>query len=218
MPCKDRKSHPPVEFYFSYIYLLAIVVSRSLVVWKIFCRSLAKKKKLPHTVLVYPSESVFALGGNPFSSAVFTAIKHYKKKSLSQRKGFILLVKDMKSLQKLASIKIEDYQHLRLLAKERNLTLVLKAKPNVPKNLCHNTKIAVRVVEDPWLQAFVSVFPFPLISTSLNRPKKITTKSIAKARVLSKRRNLSSFFVPYPSFTTDKTSRIYDLGEQRWLR
>lgn len=190
----------------------------SLIVWKIHCLSLVRKS-LNNRVLVYPSESVYALGGNPFSPLVVNAIRRYKHYPLTKRKGFIILVSDLNTLQYLAYLSEKKYQEISLQnLGNRPLTIIAKAKKIVPKVLCNNTTIAIRIVKDIYIKQLLSSLRFPLISTSLNPPRKAHTKSKTKARVFAHRRNLNAYFIAHSVFTSDQTSRIYDSINDCWLR
>jgi tRNA A37 threonylcarbamoyladenosine synthetase subunit TsaC/SUA5/YrdC len=191
---------------------------KNLTVWKIYCRSL-KKREIEKRVLVYPSESVFALGGNPFCPKVLSSIELYKHTKNSTRKAFILLVNSFEEALLLGDFCVEEYQKLiKELPPNTPLTLIGKANSLVPKKLCYQSKVAIRIVRDPFLKILLNIFPFPLISTSLNPPKKHPTTLNIKAKVFAKRRNLDAFFVAKNNFTSKKTSRIYDIVEKKWLR
>ncbi|MBI4531340.1 MAG: threonylcarbamoyl-AMP synthase [Candidatus Latescibacteria bacterium] len=119
-------------------------------------------------VLVYPTETVYGLGGDPFHKDVVERIRAIKERE--ENKGFLLLIPTMSVLEGLVGEIPEVGQQLMERFWPGPLTFVLKGRSGLPSWLIgEDGTVALRVSSDPVVQAIVAMWGRPLISTSANR-------------------------------------------------
>lgn len=118
-------------------------------------------------VIIYPTETLYGLGGNCFSQKVIKRIFAIKYRSLS--KPLSVVVSDLDMMDKIVKEKPITFNTLAKHFWPGPLTLVLKAAPILPSELLGpGGTIAVRQTGLTWLRRLISFCGFPLISTSAN--------------------------------------------------
>lgn len=118
-------------------------------------------------VIIYPTETLYGLGGNCFSQKVIKRIFAIKYRSLS--KPLSLVVSDLDMVDKIIKEKPITFNKLAQNFWPGALTLVLKAAPLLPRELLGPGRtVAVRQTGLAWLRRLISYCGFPLISTSTN--------------------------------------------------
>lgn len=106
-------------------------------------------------ILIYPTETIYGLGGNALDENVYRKIIEIKNRE--ERKNFIWLFKDIDMLKKYVFFnKMEE----NLLKK--SITVILKSK------IDDFNSIACRISPHPFLKKLFNFIDFPLISTSAN--------------------------------------------------
>ncbi len=121
------------------------------------------------SLLAYPTETVFGLGGDPWNAQVWSVLWQLKGRPADRTAG-ILLIPDPGWLDRLA---MPLSGHGRRLVERYwpgPLTLVLPARSGVtPPVASVDGSVAVRWSPAPTVQALMQLWQRPLISTSANR-------------------------------------------------
>jgi len=118
-------------------------------------------------ILVFPTETVYGLGGNAFSKEVADRI--YLIKQRPRNKPFPLLI-TLKWIKKLCLWNDSRIDDLIEAFWPGPLTLILKSNPDIPKHLKNNSgTLAVRFSSSIVVQRLIELGEYPLIGTSANR-------------------------------------------------
>lgn len=116
--------------------------------------------------ILYPTDTIWGLGGNALSKAVFHKINTIKKRPTS--KSYIVL---MKNLQTITTYVQADLNKIKsILSQTKNPTTIIYSLKN--KTLQHlaaeDNTIAIRIPLRGFAKELLSLIDFPLISTSAN--------------------------------------------------
>ncbi len=117
-------------------------------------------------LVVFPTETVYGLGADVFNEKAIEKI--YELKQRKKDKGLIVHLSKIEDVEKVAC-DIPDIFYL--LAKEffpGPLTIILKRKPNLPKNISPNDTIAVRMPDCRAALKFIDFVQNPIVGTSAN--------------------------------------------------
>jgi L-threonylcarbamoyladenylate synthase len=118
-------------------------------------------------VIIYPTETLYGLGGDCFSQKVIKRIFAIKFRSLS--KPLSVVVCDLDMVDKIVREKPLMFNKLAQNFWPGALTLILKAASLLPAELLgHGGTVAVRQTGLTWLRRLISYCGFPIISTSAN--------------------------------------------------
>lgn len=118
-------------------------------------------------VIVYPTETFYALGANCFSKQAIQAIYRLKKRHPS--KPLSVVISDLDMIREIVSEIPLAFEPLIANFWPGPLTLVFKAAPRVPEELCGPSgSIGVRLTEHEWLRSLVRHASFPITATSAN--------------------------------------------------
>ena len=118
-------------------------------------------------ILIHPTESIWGIGCDAFNSEAVENVFRIKKRDLS--KGFILLAKSLKSIEKY--IKVIGKEDQQFLSKHwpGAYTFLIKYNDKLPKHLMNeNGKIAIRVSNHLPIKSLLKGFSGFMISTSAN--------------------------------------------------
>lgn len=120
-------------------------------------------------VLVYPTDSTYALGCHPGNKAGLERIRQLRQ--LDERHNLTLICRD---LSELATYAVVDNRMFRLLkaATPGPYTFLLKASSEVPRRLAHPKRktIGLRLPQHTVTQALLEALDAPLLSTTLLLP------------------------------------------------
>lgn len=117
-------------------------------------------------VIIYPTETVYGLGGNAYKETVVGKI--FEIKGRRESKPLIVLVKDFSMAEELAET--ESYKEVLGLYWPGALTGIFRAKRKLPFGvLSREKKVALRISSHPFVANLFKSIDFPLISTSANR-------------------------------------------------
>ena len=117
-------------------------------------------------VIVYPTETVYGLGGNAFEERAVNKI--IKIKSRRESKPLIILVKDFEMAERLCEI--SRFERVLKRYWPGALTGIFKAKvPFSEGVISKEGAVALRVSAHPFVEELFKSIDFPLISTSANR-------------------------------------------------
>ena len=120
-------------------------------------------------VIVYPTDSTYALGCHIGDKAALNRIRQLRK--LDDRHNFTLVCEDLSSLASYARVNNSAYRILKAYTPGA-YTFILKATPEVPRRLMHPKRktIGLRVPDHPVAQALLRTIGEPIMSTSLILP------------------------------------------------
>ena len=120
-------------------------------------------------VIVYPTDSTYALGCHIGDKAALNRIRQLRK--LHDRHNFTLVCEDLSSLASYARVNNSAYRILKAYT-PGPYTFILKATPEVPRRLMHPKRktIGLRVPDHPVALALLHTFGEPIMSTSLILP------------------------------------------------
>jgi len=120
-------------------------------------------------VIVYPTDSTYALGCHLGDKAALNRIRQLRR--LDDRHNFTLVCEDLSSLASYARVHNSAYRILKAYT-PGPYTFILKATPEVPRRLMHPKRktIGLRVPDHPVAQALLRAMGEPIMSTSLILP------------------------------------------------
>lgn len=120
-------------------------------------------------VIVYPTDSTYALGCNIGNKSALDRIRRIRQ--LGDRHNFTLVCSDLSSLASYAQVPNSAYRILKAHT-PAPYTFILKASPEVPRRLMHPKRktIGLRVPEHSVAQALLAEHGEPIMSTSLILP------------------------------------------------
>ena len=120
-------------------------------------------------VIVYPTDSTYALGCHIGDKAALERIRRIRR--LDSKHNFTLVCSDISSLASYAKVQNSAYRILKAYT-PGPYTFILKATPEVPKRLMHPKRktIGIRVPENKVAQAILATLGEPIMSASLILP------------------------------------------------
>jgi len=120
-------------------------------------------------VIVYPTDSTYALGCHLGNKAALNRIRQLRK--LDDRHNFTLVCEDLSSLASYARVNNSAYRILKAYT-PGPYTFILKATPEVPRRLMHPKRktIGLRVPENTVAKILLNAIGEHIMSTSLILP------------------------------------------------
>ncbi|MDR2051171.1 MAG: threonylcarbamoyl-AMP synthase [Deltaproteobacteria bacterium] len=119
-------------------------------------------------LLIYPTETFYAIGGNALSAGVLSSV--YEAKGRDGSRPLPLLIGDLEQLRLVAAGVEEEEGELMRLFWPGPLTLLLRASPGLPAPLAGGAaRVAVRLSGHPTARELSRRAGLPLISSSANR-------------------------------------------------
>ena len=127
---------------------------------------LAKKLYLEGSIFIYPTDTIYGIGGNPFNE---DAVKKINKiKGRSENKKHILLVNNIEKLLSYVDIPSEKYIDLLLALWPNPVSVVLNLNKKF-KKIFGTSSIAFRIPNHKFCLNLLEELNMPLISTSVNK-------------------------------------------------
>lgn len=120
---------------------------------------------LNQKVILYPTDTIWGLGGHGLSEEVYERI--YEIKQRPKTKSFILLVNSIDMLRAYVTHIHPRIENL-LEVYEKPLTIIYPNHQNLPKNIFDKPTVAIRICSDPFCNEIIKRIGVPLISTSAN--------------------------------------------------
>lgn len=132
-------------------------------------------------IILYPTETVYALGVNPFDRRAWDTLCALKGRGHNQTASW--LVRSIDDVKDYAEVTPEAYTMMRLHL-PGPLTVILKAKSIVPKKAqALDGTVSFRISSDPFAQKlieeYMAVYDAPLTCTSANLHGMPTMSSVA---------------------------------------
>ncbi len=126
----------------------------------------AKKYYLEGTVFIYPTDTIYGFGANPFNEDAVKRIDTIKGRRDS--KPYILLIDGIDTLVKYVDIKSEKHLDFLLAIWPNPVSVILNLNGKTRSILRQNTA-AFRIPNHRFCLKFLQQIKMPLISTSVNR-------------------------------------------------
>ena len=132
-------------------------------------------------VIVFPTETLYGLGADALN---FSAVeKVFQLKGRDSNQPFPVLVSDRSMLESLVGQIVPLAEKLMARFWPGPLTLVLPARPEIPKPLVNSAGgVGVRISSQPVAQEIVKTLGRPLTATSANPSGQPGAHSVAQAR------------------------------------
>lgn len=128
--------------------------------------NIAKKLFLSGFIFIYPTDTIYGFGGNPFNEKAINKISTIKGKENWRR--YIFLVSDIEMLKTYVDIGSEKYLDFLISIWPNPVSVILKLKSQYQEILQSETG-AFRIPNHRFCNRLVSELNMPLISTSVNR-------------------------------------------------
>ncbi len=159
--------------------------------------NLLKERK----IILYPTETVYGLGAKAFLKTTEKKIKFLKQRPES--KPFIVLVKNLKMLEKYAFLSPKIKNFLKKWPSKTSIILFSKKT---------NKKVAFRISSHIFVKNLFNHIDFPIISTSANISGKKSCLSVneAKKQFQEKFKKID-IVVDWQKLKPSKPSKIIDL-------
>jgi len=126
----------------------------------------AKKLYLEGSVFVYPTDTIYGFGANPFNEEAIKKIDEIKRRILG--KMYIMLVNNIEVLTKYIEIKSEKHLDFLLSIWPNAVSVVLQLNTKTSELLKTKTA-AFRIPNHRFCQRLTGELEMPIISTSVNR-------------------------------------------------
>lgn len=127
---------------------------------------LANELFLNGSIFIYPTDTIYGFGGNPFNEIAIKKISEVKGKANWRR--YIFLISDIEMLKHYADINSEKYLDFLLSIWPNPVSVILKLNKKYQELLNSETG-AFRIPNYRFCQKLISEIKMPLISTSVNR-------------------------------------------------
>ncbi len=128
--------------------------------------AVASKLFLNGSVFIYPTDTIYGFGGNPFNEEVIKKISHIKGKANWRR--YIFLISDIEILKNYVEIKSEKHLDFLLEIWPNPVSVILNLNKHYQDILGMQTA-AFRIPNHRFCLKLLSDLRMPLISTSVNR-------------------------------------------------
>ena len=126
----------------------------------------AKKIYLEGGVFVYPTDTIYGLGANPFNEEAVEKVNEIKGRQ--SEKNYILLVDSIDTLSKYVELNSEKHLDFLLSIWPNPVSVVLKLNHKT-SNVLKLETAAFRIPNHRFCQKLTAELHMPLISTSVNR-------------------------------------------------
>jgi L-threonylcarbamoyladenylate synthase len=127
---------------------------------------LASKIYFEGGVFVYPTDTIYGFGANPFNEDSINRVN--KIKGREPGKLYILLIKDIETLLKYVDLKSESHMDFMISIWPNPVSVILNLNLKT-KNILNSDTAAFRVPNNRFCLKLLSEIKMPLISTSVNR-------------------------------------------------
>ncbi|MFH1255440.1 MAG: L-threonylcarbamoyladenylate synthase [bacterium] len=171
--------------------------------------------------MAYPTDTVYGLGCDARNAKAIEKINKIKERT--DPKPFLVLISDLKMLEKYCFANFEQIEYLKTVWPASSaggpgpVTAILKRRRNLPSELSGGLdSIAVRLPKNDFLVKIIRKAGFPIVSTSLN---------IKGGKPLADVENLEKYFKFKPDLAVDagkcgkiKPSRLVDIRDMENIK
>ncbi|HUX59978.1 MAG TPA: L-threonylcarbamoyladenylate synthase [Ignavibacteriaceae bacterium] len=126
----------------------------------------AKKLYLEGSVFIYPTDTIYGLGANPFNEEAVKRI--YQIKEREKEKAYIMLINSIENLLKYVEVKAENHLDFLLAIWPNPVSVVLNLNFKTQELLKTKTA-AFRIPNHRFCLKLLTNLQMPLISTSVNK-------------------------------------------------
>ncbi len=152
--------------------------------------------------LLYPTDTVWGLGGKALSKTVFDKINTIKNRPAD--KSYIVLMNGLDQVKAYADFDRNQIENL-LAETEKPTTIIYPLKNNALLHLAAaDHTLAIRIPQRGFAKALVNSIDYPIISTSANLSGELNPTSFNEISVQIK--NQVDYIVPYCLLEEDKTN------------
>jgi L-threonylcarbamoyladenylate synthase len=120
-------------------------------------------------VFIYPTDTIYGFGANPFNEEAVKKVNDIKERGLD--KMYILLVKDIEDLLKYVDLKSEKHMDFLISIWPNPVSVILNLNKKT-QHLLNRENAAFRIPNNRFCLKLLSVIKMPLISTSVNKSNK----------------------------------------------
>jgi L-threonylcarbamoyladenylate synthase len=116
-------------------------------------------------IIIYPTDTLYGIGADALNPAALERVRRLKARD--PKKPLSILVADYAAMDAHGDVSDEA----RALAERflpGALTLIIPAKPHLPKDVTHNDAVGMRIPDDPFTRALAAAYPNPVTATSAN--------------------------------------------------
>lgn len=161
-------------------------------------------------IFIYPTDTIYGIGGNPFDENVLKRISDIKGRN--EKKQFIWLLSNFENLMNYVDVIYDT--HLDFLQKiwPAPVTVVLKLNTRT-KEIINQDTIAVRIPQNDFCLKLLKEISRPLISTSVNRSGDDPLKQIDQ--IVNNFSQDVDAIVYYSETKENKSSTIIDLTSKQ---
>jgi len=132
-------------------------------------------------VVLYPADTIYGLGCDPFQSAALERI--FRLKGRSAARGVLLLISTLEWVNRLASEPGDRAIDFCRAVWPGPVTVLLRAADHLPEQVCGSEgKVGLRVPDSEFLAAWLEELNGPLVSTSANRSGREPTTRVSELR------------------------------------
>ncbi|MBK9098337.1 MAG: threonylcarbamoyl-AMP synthase [bacterium] len=117
-------------------------------------------------IFIYPTDTIYGIGGNPFNPDVVKRISEIKGRD--EKKQFIWLISDLENLLNYVEVSNEAYYEFLEKIWPAPVSVILKLNERTSKIVNQNS-VAVRIPDNYFCLKLLKEISRPLISTSVNR-------------------------------------------------
>jgi len=159
-------------------------------------------------VIVYPTETVYGLGGN--ATDELTVRKIFKIKGREEGKPLIILVKDFVMAGQIGDLGL--YRGVLEKYWPGALTGIFKSRSKLPAGIVSKEgTVALRISPHPFVQKLFEFIDFPLISTSANRSGDKNSLSVTAVKnSLGENFNLIGYVIDLGELPSSLPSTLVD--------
>jgi L-threonylcarbamoyladenylate synthase len=130
---------------------------------------IARELFLSGSIFIYPTDTIYGFGGNPFNEMAIQKISEVKGKINWRR--YIFLVSDIEVLKNYADISSEKYLDFLLSIWPNPVSVILRLNKKY-QDLLQSETGAFRIPNHRFCYKLISELKMPLVSTSVNRTGK----------------------------------------------
>jgi L-threonylcarbamoyladenylate synthase len=117
-------------------------------------------------VFIYPTDTIYGFGANPFNEEAVTKINLIKGREIG--KSYILLIKDIETLLKYVELKSENHMDFLISIWPNPVSVILNLNSKT-KSILNSDTAAFRIPNNRFCLKLLSELKMPLISSSVNR-------------------------------------------------